>query len=389
MTTGQRTGRARAEAVRLASKVREARLLRGVSQRELAIVVGLTRQGLSAIEAGRSVPSTGVALQLARALDCRVEDLFVPEAPRTAPLTLTVIGGDAGPPRRLAVASVRGRWIAHSLDAARGTQESFVAGDGAIARDAAGAPSEVWRAPQDLERTALLLGCDPSLGILVSHLPAAGHGPSLRWLNTPSQQALDAVERGEAHVAGSHLPGDRDDDLPHARRALAGVGGVVIAFARWQQGFVVAKGDPKRITDIAALARPDVRCVNREVGSGSRALLDDLLGRAAIPPADVRGYDRIVGGHFAVARAVAAGAADVGIALEAAAAAFDLGFVPLGDVRFDLTIPADHLAHPAVRLLCDTLQRRTLRADLAMLPGYDVSETGAVVARIPASPPAA
>jgi molybdate-binding protein len=99
----------------------------------------------------------------------------------------------------------------------------------------------------------------------------------------------------------------------------------------------------------------------------------------------VRGYDRQVASHFQVAGTVAAGAADAGIALAAAAAAYGLDFVPLVDVRFDVAIPADHLRHPAVALFLEALQTRALREELRVLPGYDVGEMGAVRAEVAAA----
>ena len=126
-----------------------------------------------------------------------------------------------------------------------------------------------------------------------------------------------------------------------------------------------------------------MRTINREIGAGSRALLDDLLAQAAVPPEVVSGYGRAVRTHLAVARAVADGVADVGIGLEAVARAYDLDFLPLATVHFDLIIPRDQLAHPVVAILLEHLQSRSLRADLRALPGYDVDLLGTVIADIP------
>jgi molybdate-binding protein len=88
---------------------------------------------------------------------------------------------------------------------------------------------------------------------------------------------------------------------------------------------------------------------------------------------------------MAVARAVQAGIADAGIALRAVASIFELDFVPLGEVRFDLVIPAEHLDHPTVRVMLDALQDRRLRADLAALPGYEVARTGTTLIELKAA----
>src|SRR5262249_53739544 len=112
-----------------------------------------------------------------------------------------------------------------------------------------------------LERTAIVLGCDPSLGILSAHLAATTAEARLRWLSAASQTALDAVARGEAHVAGTHLP-DPDGaeyNVSHARRALGPAGGLVVEFARWELGLAVAAGNPLAIRSVADLGRGHVR----------------------------------------------------------------------------------------------------------------------------------
>jgi molybdate-binding protein len=141
---------------------------------------------------------------------------------------------------------------------------------------------------------------------------------------------------------------------------------------------VVARGNPKGIRSAADLARDDVRLVNREAGSGSRALLDALLANAGVPPSAVAGYQGTVRSHFEVACVVASGGADAGISLAAAAETYGLDFIPLAEVRFDFVIPRDHAEHPAVALLLEALQTRALRDELRALPGYDVDKMGAV-----------
>jgi len=362
------------------SRVRRARLARGVSQGELARRVGLTRQALSAIEGGQSLPSTLVSLRLARELMCQVEDLF--SLDDSVAEAVDIVGPVTRGSSRLAVAKIRGRWIGHPLSAGRELQEGFAGADGIW--DPAGSSVEArLLAPREvLERTALLLGCDPSLGVLAQHLAEWRSEARVHWLSAASQAALDALSRGEAHLAGSHLR-DRvtgEYNVPQAGRALRVSGGIVVAFARWEQGFVVAAGNPKSIRSAADLARPDVRLINREVGAGSRALLDELLEQVGVRPENIRGYADVVTGHIAVARAVASGVADVGVGLEAVARALGVDFVPQATVHFDLVIPRDHIQHPSVALLLDQLQTGALRSDLRALPGYDVSQTGSVVA---------
>jgi molybdate-binding protein/DNA-binding XRE family transcriptional regulator len=388
----------------LESQVRLRRLQAGLSQQDLAERAGLTRQAISAIEGGKYVPNTVVALRLGRILGCRVEDLFgLPddgeerEVEVVAPDGWPPAGGGRSPgpgrPVRAIVAYGRGRWVAHPLLARRSLREGFSGADAILPAGVGRGPGAVVRLSLDTERlsrTALLLGCDPGLGIVAGHmarLAGGREGGRLSWLEAGSAASLAAVAGGTAHLAGTHLrDGETGEfNVAQASRALAAIGGVVVAFARWEQGFVVAPGNPKGIRSAADLAREDVRLINREPGAGSRSLLDQMLVGAGVPPAAVQGYHRVVASHFEVACTVASGGADAGIGLAAATEAYGMDFVPLAEARFDVAVPADHLAHPAVALFLEALQTRALREELRLLPGYDVDEMGTVRAQIPAA----
>src|SRR5438105_1001467 len=152
---------------------------RGMTQQAVARAADLSRQSLGALETGRSVPSTLVALRLARALDCRVEDLFS-LAPADESLAATLAAPlDASPParrragaawRRVAVVSVRDRWIAHRLpptDAVATAQGA----DGLLSRSGRGRVALLEPAAA-LRETLLVVGCAPALGLLASRTAA-------------------------------------------------------------------------------------------------------------------------------------------------------------------------------------------------------------------------
>ena len=139
---------------------------------------------------------------------------------------------------------------------------------------------------------------------------------------------------------------------------------------------MVATGNPKGIAGIDHLARPDLTFVNREQGSGSRALLDRLISKAGVPTESISGYDRVALGHLAVADFIASGLADAGIGVKAAAETRSLDFVPLGEERYDLAIP-DHFLHlPMVQSFIDLLRLPSARRQIETLGGYDVQPMG-------------
>jgi len=197
-----------------------------------------------------------------------------------------------------------------------------------------------------------------------------------------SKLALTWLKEGKVHIAGSHLEDAKTGEfyLPFVREMFPGEDMMVVTFARWEEGFVVATGNPKKVLRVEDLARKRVRLLNREPGSGSRALLDKLLHESGQPAAKVSGYDRVAFGHLAAAYGVISGEADVCIATRSAAQTFGLDFVPLHQARYDLVIRKRTGDLPTVKLFLDVLQRATLRRKLEVLAGYDTSQTGAVLA---------
>ncbi len=357
------------------NSLRDRRLAAGLSQAELAARTAVTRQTVNSIETGKYTPGTELSLRLAEALGCRIEDIFRLSGRATdiewvSPQLLT--GGE-----RVALGRVGERLVAHTLSGSRMAPDAFVAADAHIADDG----MSLLLSEQQISRTVLVAGCDPSLSILAAFVSRASAQHRVVLVHSPSEGALADLTNRFVHVAGTHLPGGRrhNQNISHARRALSRSGGLVIRYATWEQGIVVAHGNPRRIRDMADFARRDVHIVNRDSGSGSRKLLDAGLTTLSITPDSVRGYDTVVSTHMAVARRIQAGVADAGIALRAVAHACGLDFVPVAEHHFDLVIPAEHLDQPAVRIVLEVLQSRTFRADLAALPGYEVSTTGSTL----------
>jgi len=197
-----------------------------------------------------------------------------------------------------------------------------------------------------------------------------------------SKLALTWLSEGKVHIAGSHLEDAKTGEfnLPFLRKEFPGEDFSVFTFARWEEGLVLAPGNPKGVRKVDDLARKNVTFVNREPGSGSRGLLDKLLEKAGINPEKIQGYDRIAYGHLAAAYCVLAHEADACLATRSAAQTFGLDFVPLRSERYDLVMRRKTVEMPAIQAFLDVLQRAALRRKLEVLAGYDTSETGAVVA---------
>jgi putative molybdopterin biosynthesis protein len=196
--------------------------------------------------------------------------------------------------------------------------------------------------------------------------------------NVGSLGGLVALRDGLCHLAGSHLldPATGEYTLPYVDRVLGERDIAVVRLVHREQGLVVARGNPLGLAGIGDLARPDVRYVNRQRGAGTRVLLDHELGRRGIAPDAVTGYAREEHTHLAVAAAVAAGRADAGLGVMAAARAFDLDFVPVTREPYDLVLAAETLEDPAIAPLWELLERPAFRSAVEALGGYETQETG-------------
>jgi len=386
----------------LNNTLRGHRINAGLSQQELAQRAGISRQAYAALESGKAAPSTAVGLRLARGLNTSFETLFslADQPPEPLQADLVAPEGSAGGPQDPAIRSqgsqavklmpVGGRLLARPLAFSMGARFRLVEADGLIVPGsqstqqgpAQEGPARVEVRPFDAGELRMpclsLLGCDPAMALLETSLRQKG--VRLVWQEESSYQALAALSRGEAHVAGCHLLDHATGryNVSWAKRLLP-FPYTLVTFAAWQQGMIVALGNPKGISGPEHLARPDMNLVNRPPGSGSRDLLDRLLASRGIPSDQVMGYQRELPGHLQVAAAVASGMADVGIGVEAAAFALGLDFIPLEEERYDLAIPNHFLNEPGVQALLDLLRLPGLSRRLESLTGYDVSEMGSPV----------
>jgi len=242
---------------------------------------------------------------------------------------------------------------------------------------------ELLRSLEEIENAVVVIGShDLALDVLANHLRRRYPGRSLSSSNVGSLGGLLAVQRGEAHLAGSHLMDEETGEynVTYVKRLLADRRVVLVNLVYRKQGLMVAKGNPKEISSLNDLLRPDVSVINRQRGSGTRVLLDFKLKQLGMDPSRIRGYQRVEFTHLAVASAVAAGTADAGLGILAAARALGLDFLPLMDERYDLVIPQVFYESDLLRPLLDVLQTADFRSDVEALGGYDVSEMGRVVA---------
>ncbi|WP_460486889.1 substrate-binding domain-containing protein [Curvibacter fontanus] len=247
----------------------------------------------------------------------------------------------------------------------------------------------------DLER-AYALAFDDSVHVLTLY---ASHDDALSALRTHaasqhqlhldvrfmgSVDALRALNEGRCVMAGFHTaqqPGAGSLAEKTYKPLLKPGLHKIIGFARRSQGLMVARGNPLKLHSLQQLAGGGARFVNRALGTGTRVLLDEMLKQQRITPGRIKGYRHTEPSHAAVAQAIAAGQADAGLGIEAAARARGLDFVPLVQEDYHLVCLKSALDEPAVQALCTVLQDEDWLQQLQLLPGYQAAgRMGAVLA---------
>lgn len=361
------------------------RAKRGLGASQLAAAAGISRQTVYAIESGTYVPNTAVSLKLARVLDTTVEEIFqlepeVQSAAETAEVIVLVGGPEAmpvGQPLRLcsvnghvvAVAPEAGAWGLPPTDAVllapihsgkrHANAKVRIVGNG-------------WNNPGRI----LLAGCDPSASILAAALQRQSCDLVIAYQN--SSRSLELLDEGLVHIAGTHLAENVSgkNSLSPITKMFARNSVAVISYAIWQEGLVVAPGNPKKISGITDLGRKNIRIANREPGAGCRILLDELLHEHGIAAGQVKGYERVALGQLPAARLVQSGEVDCCISTQASARALGMDFIPLAQKPYRLVVRRKQLDLPPIHTLIETLGRASFRREVEACIGYDMRTAG-------------
>jgi putative molybdopterin biosynthesis protein len=288
---------------------------------------------------------------------------------------------------RVRLGRVGGGLVATPLPRGAGVLTSLVRADGLLVVPAgleghhAGDEVDValLRGVAAIERTIVVIGShDLVLDLAASELRAADPGVTLASSNVGSLGGLVALRDGLCHIAGSHLldPETGEYTLPYVDRVLGERNVAVVRLVHRDQGLIVAPGNPLGLGGIADLTRTGLRYVNRQRGAGTRVLLDHELARAGLSSDAVEGYAREEHTHLAVAAAVAAGRADCGLGVLAAARAFGLDFVPVTREPYDLVVDGTMLENEVLAPLWELLDNADFREHVEALGGYATDEMG-------------
>lgn len=291
---------------------------------------------------------------------------------------------------RVKLGVVDGTCYAVTLPRGAGTVTSLSRADAVIPveRDRegldAGQPvrAELLRPLADIEGALLATGShDNTLDLIDSMLRRSFPGFRLTSAHVGSLGGLLALQRGQCHLAGSHLL-DEETGI-YNRRAirenLKGIPCMLVQLVDREQGIMVMPGNPKGITSFEDLAREDVQFINRQRGSGTRVLLDYELRKRQISPSRIRGYRDEEYTHMNVAAAVLSGRADAGLGVRSAAAALGLDFVSAGVEEYDLVIPSRYAQDPRIQALFSVIRSDEFKSAVQAMGGYGTDRTGTVL----------
>ncbi|WP_026567839.1 substrate-binding domain-containing protein [Bacillus sp. UNC41MFS5] len=195
-----------------------------------------------------------------------------------------------------------------------------------------------------------------------------------------SLEGLIMLYRGQCDIAAIHLldPNSQEYNLPFIHQLFVYESILVLRLAARQQGFIVAKDNPKNIQDFSDLTRSDVQFVNRQKGAGTRFLLDSKLSNYGIEPSKINGYNTIEWNHLSAASYLSRGMADVAFGIQSAASHLGLDFIPVAKENFDLVFRFTAENKQSLTNLIQYLQSASFKDSLTDLEGYDISELGKI-----------
>ncbi len=289
---------------------------------------------------------------------------------------------------RARLGKVGGRIVAVPLNRGAGVVSSFVKADGIIhvPQNVEGYEAgervrvELLRPIKEIEQTLVITGShDPLIDEVIDIMRRTWPDSFVASSHVGSMGGIMAIKRGEAHLGGVHLLDEASGEYnrSYVRKFIPEGGARLVRCVKRSQGLMVARGNPLRLSGVNDLL--GLRYVNRQKGSGTRILLDYLLKHEGLDSAGINGYEREEMTHTAVAAAIAAGTADAGLGILAAAKIYDLDFIPICDEEYDFLISEESLNHPQLQRFLQVLRGDELARRLKAMGGYQLDRPGELI----------
>ncbi len=291
---------------------------------------------------------------------------------------------------RVRMGYVGGKLMASPLNRGSGVVSSFMKADGLLTvpqgvegyEAGAQVPVRLLSREEKLKNTLVVIGShDPLLDDLANLMHLENNNVYMSSAHVGSMGGIMAVRRGEAHAAGCHLLDTESGEYNRAfiKKYFPNGGVKLLRCVGRQQGLMLQKGNPLGIEKFADIARPGLRYVNRQKGSGTRILTDYLCKKEGLNPDDIYGYEREELTHTSVAAQLASGSADAGMGIYSAAKLYELDFLPVCIEEYDLLIPDHAWDSPMLRQMIATLQSPVFREKILSMGGYTLDNPGEII----------
>jgi putative molybdopterin biosynthesis protein len=231
------------------------------------------------------------------------------------------------------------------------------------------------------KRTHIIGSHDLSLGILRDMLKKRFPDQDLISTHVGSMSGIMAFRKGITNLCTTHVLDDGQEKVYNinvVKKYVPDRRWLLLNIAKRTQGLLVQKGNPKSLSGIVDIAKNGITFVNRQVGSGTRILLDAMLKGKGISRDSVKGYEREESSHTAIAILVREGVADTGIAIHAAARVFSLGFIPLAEEDYDLLVTQEFSETERFLSLLELIRSDEFKRRLHVIGGYNTEDTGKI-----------
>jgi len=189
-----------------------------------------------------------------------------------------------------------------------------------------------------------------------------------------SMAGLEAVSRGQAHLAGFHV-----DDSELRAYVAPGQSWYALHLGTREQGLVLPRRLRRSVRGLGSVAERRLRLADRQPAAGTHRLTRRLAAEAGIAP-DGLCFVGPYCSHAEVAMAVRSGEADVGVAIRIAAEQNGLDFLPLEHETYKLAVPGAYLNHGRFGAFLDALLSELGRAAKRSVCGYSFETLGRMVA---------
>ncbi len=331
------------------SKIRDRRVELALTQQEVALLVGISRQAYSAIESLAAAPKVDVALRIARVLCSSVEVLFgstESSIQRDGVELSRYVVADLGGKRSLIKLPNLSQGIQMSADILgyqRGERVTEVSSSG-------------WE-------SVIYTGCDPIVSVLSQYMVRYGGKVHHRWLNKPNYDSLSDLKERKTHFAVVHHSQESQVMNVHGFES--------IPLSEWE--LVLAFRPGFTATSLVDLVGSDVVFAGRPVGSGVYDFMASQVASLVTNPIEAFGRYITCKDHEQVATQLAQGSADAGVTSLSAAMSCGVPFVEVDLQRSVLLYDKEVVDERLVTKVGGEVCSRRFRLEVQAISGYRLS----------------